>query len=126
MAHGVPTAAELAEAVREFLEGEVVPATDARVRFLARVAAKALAQIERELALGPEIERAHAARLAGLGVRDDAGLCEAIRAGSLNDRMDEVLAAVREGVVDKLRVANPRYLLPEDAQRAKAEQAVKA
>jgi hypothetical protein len=126
MPYGVPTAAELAQAVREFLEDEVMPATEARLRFLARVAANAVAQIERELVLGPGLERAHAAQLARLGVRDDAELCEAIRAGSLDDRMDEVLTAVREGVVDKLRVANPRYLLPKDAEPAKAEEAVNA
>jgi len=126
MAHGRTTAAELAQAIQEFLEDEVMPATEGRVRFLARVAAKAVAQLERELVLGGDIERAHAARLAALGMRDDAELCEAIRSGSLDDRMDEVLAAMRDGVVDRLRVANPRYLLPEDADPAKAEQAVKA
>lgn len=126
MAHGVTTAAELATAVREFLEEEVMPGTEGRLRFLARVAARAVAQLERELALGPEIERAHAARLAALGVRDDAELCEAIRDGSLDERRGEVLAAVRDGVVDRLRVANPGYLLPEDAEPATAEQAVRA
>ena len=35
-----PTAAELVEAVREFLEGDVMDATNGRVRYLARVAAK--------------------------------------------------------------------------------------
>jgi hypothetical protein len=126
MPHGVTTAAELARAVQEFLEEEVVPATEGRLRFLARVAARAVAQLEREVVLGPELERAHAARLAALGVRDDAELCEAIGDGSLDGRMDEVLAAVRAGVVDRLRVANPGYLLPEDAEPATAEQAVRA
>jgi hypothetical protein len=126
MAHGITTAAELARAVREFLEEELLPATEGRLRFLARVAARAVGQLEREFVLGPELERAHASRLARLGVRDDAELCEAIRSGSLDDRMDEVLEAVRARVVDRLRVANPRYLLPEDAEQAKEEQAVKA
>jgi hypothetical protein len=126
MAHGITTAAELAGAVREFLEEEVFATSEGRLRFLARVAVKAMEQLERELELSPELERAHAARLARLGLRDDAELCEAIRAGSLDDRMDEVVAAVRARVVDRLRVANPRHLLPEDAQAAKPEQAVKA
>jgi hypothetical protein len=126
MAHGITTAAELAAAVREFLEEEVFASSDGRLRFLARVAARAMEQLERELELGPELERAHASRLARLGVRDDAELCEAIRSGSLDDRMDEVVAAVRERVVDRLRVANPRHLLPEDSEAAKPEQAVRA
>ena len=126
MAHGITTAAELARAVREFLEDELLPASEGRLRFLARVAARAVGQLELEFELGPEFERAHAARLARLGVRDDAELCEAIRSGSLEGRMDEVLEAVRARVVDRLRVANPRYLLPEDAEPATQEQAVKA
>ena len=125
MRHGVPTAAELAQAVREFLEEEVMPATEGRLRFLARVAAYAVAQIERELESGPELARAHAARLAELGVRDDRELCAAIRDGSLDDRMDELRAAVRASVVEKLRIANPRHLRPEDAAPARHEEAVR-
>ena len=125
MAHGVPTAGELAQAIREFLEHEVMPATEGRLRFLARVAANAAGQIERELALAPEIARAHEDRLARLGMRDDAELCAEIRAGAVDDRMDEVLAAVRASVVEKLRIANPRHLLAQDAQPANTEQAVK-
>ena len=126
MAHGITTAAELARAVREFLEDELMPASEGRLRFLARVAARAVGQLEREFELGPTLERAHAARLARLGMRDDAELCDAIRSGSLDDWMDEVLEAVRARAVDRLRVANPRYLLPKDAEPAKDEQAVKA
>jgi len=38
----------------------------------------------------------------------------AIRDGSLDGRREDVLAATRAGVVEKLRIANPRYLRPED------------
>jgi Domain of unknown function (DUF6285) len=108
--HDVPTAAQLVEAVREFLEGDVAAATEGRVRFHARVAANVCAIVERELAFGPAQAEAAAARLAGLGVADDAALAAAIRAGDLDDRYAEVAAAVRETVRDKLVVANPRYL----------------
>jgi hypothetical protein len=108
--HDVPTAAQLVEAVREFLEGDVSPATEGRVRFHARVAANVCAIVERELALGPAQAEASAARLASLGVVDEAGRAAAIRRGDLDDRYDEVVAAVRETVRDKLLVANPRYL----------------
>ncbi|MFN8052711.1 MAG: DUF6285 domain-containing protein [Acidimicrobiales bacterium] len=107
--HGRPTAAELIEAVREFLQGDVSAATEGRVRFHARVAANALAIVERELAAGDEPARRHAERLAQLGVADDAELATALRAGRFDDRWAEVGAAIRESVDDRLDVANPGY-----------------
>ena len=107
--HDAPTAAQLLEAVREFLEGDVMGATEGRVRFHSRVAAKALAIVERELAVGDGPSLAHAARLAALGVGSDAELAAGIRSGALDDRWDEVAAAVRATVADKLAVANPTY-----------------
>jgi hypothetical protein len=108
--HDAPTAAQLVEAVREFLEGDVAAATEGRVRFHARVAANACAIVERELALGPAQAEAEATRLAALGVADEAALAAAIRGGDLDDRYDEVAAVVRATVRDKLLVANPKYL----------------
>jgi hypothetical protein len=108
--HDVPTAVELVAAVREFLEGDVMPATDGRVQYHARVAANALSMVERELALGPEQRARHAAALGALGVASEAELAAAIRSGQLADRVDEVLAVVRATVRAKLEVANPRYL----------------
>ncbi len=107
--HDAPTAAQLVEAVREFLEGDVMAATEGRVRFHARVAGRVLAIVERELAAGDGAARAHAARLAALGVADDVELAAAIRSGALDDRWAEVAAAVRATVADKLAVANPGY-----------------
>jgi hypothetical protein len=108
--HDRPTAAELVAAVREFLERDVLSATDGQVRFHARVAINVLGMVERELALGPPQAAAHAERLARLGVGGDAELAAAIRAGDLDDRAAEVRAVLLESVRDKLRVANPRYL----------------
>jgi Domain of unknown function (DUF6285) len=114
MPHGAPTTQELAEAVREFLEEEVMPAVPQRLSFLARVAANAVAQIERELELGARHAAAHQARLASLGIADDGELCRAIRDGTLDDRMDEVIEVARQSTIEKLMVANPRWLLPDD------------
>jgi hypothetical protein len=98
--HGIPSSAELAQAVREFLEQEVMPATEGRLSFHARVAANVLAQIERELQSGlPD-------------TTGDPELCAAIRAGSID--LAHAYDAIRETVVAKLRVSNPRHLLPED------------
>jgi hypothetical protein len=100
MTHGIPSTAELAQAVREFLEQEVMPATEGRLSFHARVAANVLAQIERELQKGlPD-------------TTGDADLVEAIRAGSAD--FAQAYDAIHETVVAKLRISNPRHLLPED------------
>ena len=107
--HDRPTAAELVEAVREFIESDVMAAVEGRVRFHARVAANVLAMGERELADGGAAARSHADRLARFGVVDDSGLAAAIRDGSLDDRWDEVVDAVSDSVRDKLEVANPGY-----------------
>ena len=108
--HDVPTARELIEAVREWLDRDIAPATDGRLRFHTRVASNMLAMVERELELGDAQAEAHGARLASLGMADDAELVAAIRAGDLDDRLDEVRSVLRDAVTDKLRVANPRYL----------------
>jgi hypothetical protein len=112
--HDAPDAAGLVEAVREYLERDVMAATEGRVQFHARVAARVLAMVERELRIGGELEAAHEARLAAFGLRTDEDLALAIRDGSLDDRYDEVKAAVRASVVDKLVIANPTYLDPDD------------
>ncbi|MHC1561354.1 phosphotransferase family protein [Actinomycetospora sp. C-140] len=107
---GRPSAADLVDAVTTFLREDVMAVDDERVAFLARVAANVLAGAGRELTLGPETDRRHAARLAALGYRDQAGLAAAIRSGAVDDTDPALLAAVRAAVTDKLAVANPRYL----------------
>lgn len=108
--HDSPTAAELLESVREWIEGDVMPGTRPADRFHARVAANLLAIVEREVELGPEQETRHRNRLAQLGMTDDAALAAAIRSGQLDDRLDHVRSLVWDSVRDKLRVANPAYL----------------
>jgi hypothetical protein len=110
--HDVPTAAQLVEAVREFLERDVMAATEGRVQFHTRVAVNALNMVQRELEIGPAQAAAHAAGLDRLGVADEADLAAAIRSGSLDDRRAEVVAVLRDTVRAKLEVANPRYLHP--------------
>jgi hypothetical protein len=108
--HDIPSAADLLDAVREFLATDVVAHTDGRVSFHARVAANVIAIVAREMALGPAHAAAHAQRLAALGVDDDAELAHAIRSGALDHRLAEVRATVRQSVADKLAVANPSYI----------------
>jgi aminoglycoside phosphotransferase (APT) family kinase protein len=107
--HGRPTAAELVEAVREHLAGAVMESVEGRTGFHTRVAANALAMVERELELGPAMAEAHRARLATLDVADDRALAAAIRDGSTDHRSAEVLSVVRSSIADKLAVAHPGY-----------------
>lgn len=108
--HDVPTAEQLVESVREWIERDVLPATEGRLQFHARVAVNVLAMVERELAVGAQQAAAHEQRLAQLGCADDAELAARIRHGELDDRLPEVRDLVWASVRDKLAVANPKYL----------------
>ena len=92
-----PTAQELAEAIEEFLGGELLPAlTDQRLRFRTLVAMNALGIVYRELAALP--------------VEDDAEqreLAQRIRAG---DVPPGTLRHVKADIERRLRIASPRYL----------------
>jgi hypothetical protein len=96
--HDRPAAAELVEAVREFLEQEILPGLgDPRLRFRTLVAMNALGIAVRELATG-ETGPTEAERRA---------LAQQIRAGQAPEG---TLALLKEQVAAKLRVASPRYL----------------
>jgi hypothetical protein len=112
--HDIPSATGLLDAVREFLESDVLPATEGRLRFHVRVAANVVGMVAREVVLGPEQAAAHARRLGTLGMGSDSELAAAIRSGALDWRADDVRAVVRATVADKLAVANPAYRLLDD------------
>jgi aminoglycoside phosphotransferase (APT) family kinase protein len=107
---GRPTAAELVEAVREYLESRVMEGSEGRARFEARVARNALAIAERELLVGADVAVAHAQRLRDLGIADDAALAAAIRSGDFDDGWESVASALASSARDQLLVANPAYL----------------
>lgn len=108
--HDVPSAVELIEAVREWIEGDLRSGTDGRLQFHGRVAANVLAIVERELTMGPPQAERHRQRLADLGVSSDRELADVIRDGLLRDRERDIELALHAATIDKLRVANPRYL----------------
>ncbi|MDP9491691.1 MAG: DUF6285 domain-containing protein [Actinomycetota bacterium] len=94
-----PTAAELIEAVSEFLSTEVLPAApDHRLKFRTLVALNALAIAYRELEASDNLL---------LGTEERRELAEKIRAGDVDDTM---LPLLKEHVADKLRISNPAYL----------------
>ena len=111
-----PTAPELVTAVREFLERDVMAATEGRVQFHTRVAVNVLNTVARELELGDgfaDAEKARATALLGHDGDADAlerELAAAIRSGALDGEQGAVRAHVRATVREKLLVANPGYL----------------
>ena len=111
--HDPPTAAQLTEAVREWLENQVMPNVSGAMQFHARVAVNVLAMVEREIELGPAQQERHAEGLRELGCADDSDLARRIRAGDFDFDgavRSDVESFVFDSVVDKLRVANPKYL----------------
>ena len=124
-----PTAPELLESVRHFLEETVVAALDGPARFHARVAANVLAIVGRELRDEESTLVAEWTRLATLlGRPGDAPperlvalraavaelteeLCARIRRGDADASpfREAVRAAVTASVAEKLAVANPRF-----------------
>lgn len=121
-----PSARELIDAVAQFLNAEVVPAAnDPRLKFRALVAANVLGIVSRELEAGEEQMRAEWHRLNALmggdapaeDVRDEVdvmtrALCVRIREGKADrgELHDAVFAHVERTVIEKLQIANPRYL----------------
>ena len=108
--HDRPTALELLEAVREWVDGDVRTGTEGRLSFHARVATNALRTLERELSLEPGLSQAHVERLRSLDCGSDAELAARIRGGELDDRLEEVRTVVAGSVHDKLFVSNPGWL----------------
>ena len=93
-----PTAAELIEAVSEFLTSEVVPAaSDHRLKFRTLVALNALGIAYRELQATDEV----------FEVDELDALAKRIRAGDVDAAM---LPLLKEHVAAKLRISNPAYL----------------
>jgi len=125
-----PSVSELLRAVRGFLEDDLVPALEGRRRFHALVAANVLAIVERELGGEEEQLARQWDRLAALfqldpatrpgapsalraAIRDlETRLVERIRSGEadVGDLAVRVRAHVRATVLEKLAVANPKYL----------------
>ena len=107
---GSPTAEQLIEAVREFLEslGDDIPRDRS---FHLRVAINALRVVERELAISDEAEAGHRQRIAALGAPDDRDLARAIRAGQFPPaRRDEILASVLADVEARLQANSAHYI----------------
>jgi Domain of unknown function (DUF6285) len=113
--YGRPSLGELLAAVRESLADAVTGKGPALSGYGARVAANALAIVERELARGAADQEAYAALLARLGGADEAALAAEIRAGRRDDQLAEIAREFRAVVAVRLAVAHPGYDAPPDA-----------
>jgi hypothetical protein len=119
-----PSTPELAAAVREFLEAEIVPTmTDARLKFRTLVAMNALGMIERspleEQHLRTEISSLAALLGEPIGILEtrEALETEALRLNTLlssrirsGNAPDGTLEVLHRLAVDKLQVSSPGYL----------------
>ena len=114
-----PTAAELVDAVTEFLEHDLQPALAGRLAFHTRVAVNALRIVRREMDLGPELDALRGDGLhallgadapEGATVRDlEVELARRVRNGSLDDRRSELVAYLRATLRLQLAIVHPGY-----------------
>lgn len=113
-----PTRSELLDAIIDFLREEATPALDRaepRLGFQMRVAANALAILEREGRLGPAADSREHARLAALLGRDgtlgalNRELARQLRAGERDERDAKLMAHLDATVADKIAIANPKW-----------------
>lgn len=121
-----PTTQELISAVAQFLNTELAPTlNDPRLKFRALVAANVLRIVARELEMSDAQLRAERARLNELLNENASGeitradvenltraLARKIRAGEADKGSfhDAAFAHVEQTVIEKLQVANPKYL----------------
>ncbi len=111
-----PTAAELLDSVAEYMFAELRPEVPREQRFKVLVAANVCAVVARELRAGKKPDDEDLAlfrELLGKQVEDPrtaaAYLAERIRAGELDDRIDELAPRLEEHIRRKLEIARPGY-----------------
>jgi hypothetical protein len=116
-----PSADELLEAVRSFLEEDLLPTLDGRLRFHTRVAVNVLDIVRRELAEGPAADAAERDRLVALLGREGdldelaAALAHGLRAGEVDPDDPAVVDHLRATAATDVAIANPRHVAPPDA-----------
>jgi len=121
-----PTSIELLEALAAFLREEVAPQLEGGLRFKALVGANVAGIVAREIALGPQQDRAQLERLAALLGEDAAAvpaeevaarvrewsreLCRHIDEGDADSGpwREKLLEHLRACVTEKLAVDNPK------------------
>lgn len=114
--HDAPSAKELIEAVKSFIDKTAMVQLSGRAAFHARVASNALATVLRELEQRPEAETAERARLQALlasqeqdVARLNRTLCDEIRAGRVDLATPGLLTHLKSTTIAQLSVDQPGY-----------------
>ena len=114
--HDAPSAKELIEAVKAFIDKTAAPQLTGHAAFHARVASNVLATVLREMEIRPGAEAAEQARLESLlGVSGESveslnrRLCEEIRSGRMSLSTEGLLAHLKSTTIDQLSVDQPGY-----------------
>lgn len=114
--HDAPSAKELIEAVKSFIDKTAAPQLTGHAAFHARVASNALATVLREMEIRPAAEAAEISRLQSLlgstgtsAVELNQKLCEEIRAGRMNLSTASLLAHLKSTTIAQLSVDQPGY-----------------
>ena len=114
--HEAPSSQELLGSVIGFLNQVAAPQLSGQAAFHARVAANALALVEREMALRPTAD-AHARALYAALLNDNTSslealnkqVCAQIRSGTLACDNHALLSALREITSAQLAIDQPTY-----------------
>lgn len=110
-----PAAKDLVTAVREFIESVAMPNLQGHAAFHARVAANALAIVERELTIAPDANAQERNRLKALLGQDGTleelnwALCEALRSGDIDLGTQGLREHLWQTTLAKLAIDQPRY-----------------
>ena len=114
--HDAPSAKELIEAVKAFIDKTAAPQLTGHAAFHARVASNALATVLRELEIRPAAEAAEKERLEALLATTEGTiaelnqkLCDAIRNGEMDLSTQGLLPHLKSTTIDQLSVDQPGY-----------------
>jgi hypothetical protein len=114
--HDAPSAKELIEAVKAFIDKTAAPQLTGHAAFHARVASNALATVLRELEIRPAAEAAEKERLeallgttAGTAAELNQKLCDAIRNGEMDLSTQGLLPHLKSTTIAQLSVDQPGY-----------------
>ena len=116
MPNSRPTATDVLDVVRQYLERDLSPLTPPQHQFQLRIVGRLLDTVRRELECKPAADAAELQRLCALLGRDGSPdelnrlLAGRIRAGELATDDPALLAHLRRTIEDSLRINNPRWI----------------
>jgi hypothetical protein len=114
--YGQPSAAQLVEAVKEYLSEEVLARAPKADSYHLRVAISALGIVERELLRG-QMSDHYFQQLRTLGFESEVDLAKRIRDGEVSElQLNEIKPPVLAHVEEKLTVSNPTFVRTYESQ----------